>query len=41
MRIGKGHAAARRINAWGVAEQLLEEEEGEEEEQQLLLGGYS
>jgi hypothetical protein len=35
MRIGKGHAAARRINAWGVAEQLLEEEE------QLLLGGCS
>jgi hypothetical protein len=40
MRIGKGHAAARRINAWGVAEQLLEEEE-EEEQQQLLLGGCS
>jgi hypothetical protein len=39
MRIRKGHAAARRINAWGVAEQLLEEEE--EEEQQLLLGGCS
>jgi hypothetical protein len=39
MRIGKGHAAARRINAWGVAEQLLEEEE--QQQQQLLLGGCS
>jgi hypothetical protein len=38
MRIRKGHAAARRINAWGVAEQLLEEEE---EQQQLLLGRCS